>query len=144
MVFALVLLPGCGPKLIPLPPAVTYPSAVEARIALMALDLRVVPVTGTGSMAPWIPAHPGGKSVIVAYAGLDGTPYESLAPGNVVVYSLFGQPVIHRLGERDPRGFVAYGLANYDKDRRGGYLGFVTPATFVGKVAKVGLYPLGN
>jgi hypothetical protein len=108
----------------------------------MALDLRVVPVLGTGSMAPWIPAHPGGSKVIVAFAGLDGTPFESLEPGNVVVYSLFGETVIHRLGERDSRGFVAFGLANKDKDRRGRYLGFVTPANFVGKVAQVHLYPL--
>jgi hypothetical protein len=82
--------------------------------------------------------------VIVAFAGLDGTPYESLAPGDVVVYSLFGQAVIHRLGEQDSRGFVAFGRANKDKDRRGGYLGFVTTHNYVGRVAKVGLYPLGN
>ena len=139
---ALALLAGCGPRLAPRPPAILYPTAHEARVAIMALGLRVVPVTGTGSMAPWIPAHPGGKDVIVAFAGLDRTPYESLVRGDVVVYSLFGQSVIHRLGERDSRGFVAYGLANHDKDRRGGYLGFVTPDTFIGKVAQVHLYPL--
>jgi len=108
----------------------------------MAEGLEVLPVSGTGSMEPWIPGHPGGKNVIVAFAGLDGTPYEALVPGDVVVYSLFGQSVIHRLGEKDSRGFVAFGLANKDKDRRGGYLGFVTPENYVGRVAKVGLYPL--
>ena len=134
---ALALLAGCGPRLVPLPPAVTYPSAVEARAAVQASGLVDVPVTGTGSMAPWIPAHPQGREVIVAYAGLDDTPYAELKPGNVVVYSRFGESVIHRLGEQDSRGFLAFGIANRDRDS-----GFVTPANYVGKVVMVALYPL--
>jgi len=132
---ALALLAGCGPRLDPLPPSVTYPSAVEARAAVQAKGLADVPVTGTGSMAPWIPAHPGGKSVIVAFAGLDATPYSDLRPGMVVVYSQFGRNLIHRLGAQDSRGFLAFGIANRDRD-----IGFVTPHNFVGRVAFVALY----
>jgi len=104
-----------------------------------------VPVLGTGSMAPWIPAHPLGRKIVVAFAGLDSTPYAHLKPGNVVVYSRYGQLIIHRLGEQDERGFLAFGIANEYGDRNpDGALGFVTPYNFVGKVATVALFPLKN
>ena len=131
----LALLAGCGPRLDPLPPAVTYPSAVEARTAVQARGLVDVPLTGTGSMAPLIPRVRRGSDYIVGYAGLDGMPYSDLRPGMVVIYSQFGRNIIHRLGAQDSRGFVAFGIANRDRD-----VGFVTPHNFVGRVALVALY----
>jgi len=132
---ALALLAGCGPRLDPLPPAVTYPSAVEARAAVQAKGLVDVPLTGTGSMVPLIPRVPHGSDYIVGYAGLDTMPYSDLRPGMVVIYSQFGRNIIHRLGAQDSRGFVAFGIANRDRD-----IGFVTPHNFVGRVAFVALY----
>jgi hypothetical protein len=142
-ILAVLTLAGCGPHLDPMPPATNHQSAIEAKSALANQLLRIVPVLGTGSMAPWIPAHPLGRKIVVAFAGLDSTPYAHLKPGNVVVYSRYGQLIIHRLGEQDERGFLAFGIANEYGDRNpDGGLGFVTPYNFVGKVATVALFPL--
>jgi hypothetical protein len=130
----------------PLPPSAKYPTAHDAHVAVIVAGYRVAEVAGTGSMAPWIPRAPAGynpHTTVVAYAGLDGTTYDELKPGMVVVYSKFGVPVIHRLGTKDARGFIAYGSANGGKDRSAsGELGFVTPYTFIGRVAFVATYSL--
>lgn len=134
---------GCGPKLEPRPETELYPDEATAMVVLINRGLKVVPVSGTGSMAPWIPSHPLGRKKIVAYAGIDGTPYGELKPGNVVIYSRYGQKIIHRLGEQDERGFISFGSANADKDRnQDGYVGFVTPYNYIGKVVAVTLFPL--
>jgi hypothetical protein len=129
------LTPACGPRPEPLPPSVTYPSAIAARTAVQSKGLVDVPILGTGSMAPLIPRHPSGAYVVVAYAGLDQTPYAELKPGMVVVYSRYGEHIIHRLGDKDSRGFIAYGIANKNRDG-----GFVTPYNFEGRVAFIALY----
>jgi hypothetical protein len=144
-ILSLFAVAGCGPQLQPLPASEAYPNAATALIVIINRGLRVVPVLGTGSMAPWIPAHPLGSKIIVAYAGLDSTPYTDLKSGDVVVYSRYGQRIIHRRGEQDSRGFLAFGIANEYGDRNpDGGLGFVTPYNFVGRVASVALFPLKN
>jgi hypothetical protein len=134
---ALALLAGCGPRLEPLPKPEHYPTAFEARLAIMKAGLVDIAVMGTGSMEPLIPRHPDGRAVITAYVGLTATPFSDLRPGHLVAYRQFGELTIHRLGEQDSRGFVAFGTANRRSDA-----GMVTPANYVGKVAKVALYPL--
>ncbi|NBW10602.1 MAG: hypothetical protein EBR82_21510 [Caulobacteraceae bacterium] len=138
-----IVLFGCGPKLEPLPPAVNCTDATQARETLAKAGYDVVPVLGTGSMAPWIPAHPLGRKIVVAYAGLSKVPYAHLKSGNVVIYSRYGQKIIHRLGEQDERGFLAFGIHNSDKDRNeDGGIGFVTPYSYIGRVEIVTLFPL--
>ena len=140
---AVAALAGCGPRLEPLPEAETYPDKATASVVLINRGYRVVPVTGTGSMAPWIPAHPLGRKIIVAYAGLDDAPFSQLKAGNVVVYQRYGQKVIHRIGHQDERGFVAFGINNESSDRdTNGHLGFVTPYNFIGRVSAVTLFPI--
>lgn len=139
----ILALAGCGPRLEPLPKTEIYPNEATAKVVIINRGLGLVPVTGTGSMAPWIPAHPLGQKIIVAYAGIELTPYADLKSGNVVIYSRYGQNIIHRLGEQDSRGFLAFGIANEYGDRNDdGGLGFVTPYNYVGKVVAVTLFPL--
>ena len=140
LIFALA---GCGPHLEPLPESESFPNEATAKVVIINRGLKLVPVSGTGSMAPWIPAHPLGRKIVVAYAGIDSTPYGQLKSGNVVIYSRFGQLIIHRLGEQDERGFLAFGINNTYGDRNpDGGLGFVTPYNYIGKVVAVALFPL--
>jgi hypothetical protein len=145
IILAVLLVAGCGPRLESLPESESYPNEATAKIVILNRGLGLVPVLGTGSMAPWIPAHPLGRKIIVAYAGIDSTPYSQLKPGNVVIYSRYGQKIIHRLGEQDERGFLAFGIANTYGDRNAdGGLGFVTPYNYLGKVVAVTLFPLSS
>jgi hypothetical protein len=136
---------GCGPKLEPLPIARTFESSEKAQDSLKKLELIIIPVSGTGSMAPLIPIHPLGSKIIVAYAGLDKMPYSELKSGYVVIYSRYGKKIIHRLGEQDDRGFIAFGINNHDKDRsEDGGIGFVTPYNYIGHVSNIALFPINN
>lgn len=90
-------------------------------------------ILGTGSMRPYIPAHPAGETIVVAMAGIDATPYRDLRTGDFVSYrARSGRDLLHRLGEKSDAGFVVYGTANASSDPER-----VTAKNYIGRVAVV-------
>jgi hypothetical protein len=135
-IFLLVYLSACGPKLEKLPPKENFPSAFEAQRTLYERGLSPIIVLGTGSMAPYIPEKD--ENAIVAYAGLDKSSFSELKPGMLVVYKTgSGKNYLHRLGQKTAKGFIVYGINNRKADSE-----FVTPDNFIGRVAKVHVFPL--
>jgi len=103
-----------------------------------------IPVRGTGSMAPFIPASAAGidpLSVVMAYAvPQDGAKYVDITPGALVVYSINyvkGHNTMHQAALLDGGGWIMTGLHNkgYETSVR------VTKENFVALVAKVYVWP---
>ena len=102
-----------------------------------------ISVLGTGSMAPFIPAALPGRdplATVVAYAVLDGTAtFAGLTVGALVVYTpawAHGR-VMHQAAARDAGGWIMSGLHN----ARSETWERLTPATYVGTVARVYVWP---
>lgn len=95
----------------------------------------VLPILGTGSMAPFIPA--GEATGIVAYAVTDpARAFENIEAGDLCIYRaewLAGALVIHQAAARDGAGWIMTGLHNSGYESR--YR--VTQSNFVGVVARV-------
>lgn len=115
------------------PPIYTIEQLYEGTRAIYTSGLTPTNVLGTGSMRPDIPAHPLGDKIVVAVAGLEATPFQQLQEGHYVSYrNSAGVQILHRLGEKSERGFVAYGTANDRSDRD-----LVTPENYHARVAVV-------
>jgi hypothetical protein len=104
-----------------------------------------VPVLGTGSMAPFIPAAPKGKDPYKTNAAYvvfqSGATFEDITPGRLVVYKAEwakGAHVIHGAATKDSYGWIPSGLHN---DRSESWAR-ITPANLVGIIARVYVWPL--
>lgn len=107
----------------------------------------LLPILGTGSMQPYIPAAPAGadpRATIVAYAvTAAGATYHDIAPGALCTY----RPTfdasghyIHGAAERDRHGWIMSGLNN----ERSESWARVTPQNFTGLVAIVFVGPAAS
>jgi hypothetical protein len=87
--------------------------ASEAEAVLKA-GAGAIPVRGTGSMVPFIPASPANPMSIVAYAAPSGKRYNELRKGDLVVYYADWAKgnVIHQAAQKDGKGWIMSGLGN--------------------------------
>jgi hypothetical protein len=94
-----------------LPPRIVCASEAEA---VLKAGAGAVPVRGTGSMVPFIPANPANPQSIVAYAAPSGKPYSELKKGDLVVYYADWAKgnVIHQAAQKDGKGWIMSGLGN--------------------------------
>jgi len=128
-----------------LPPRMEH--ATQA-LALVAAGPHAVPVAGTGSMAPYIPAAlPGAgdlRTIVVAYiTPRTGARFPDITPGALVIYRPVwhnGLPVIHGAALRDSAGWVMSGLANARSEPGER----VTADNFLALVESVHLWPLAT
>jgi len=99
----------------------------------------VIPVLGTGSMAPYIPAAPDDatpREWIAAYAVTVPATFADIKPGALCIYRAEWSPslsVIHQAAQRDGYGWIMSGLHN----ARSESWARVTPANFIGITARV-------
>jgi hypothetical protein len=103
-----------------------------------------IPVLGTGSMAPYIPAAPAGTdplATVCAYAVPQaGATFNDIAAGKLVVYAAEWKPgfhVIHGAAQLDGSGWIMSGLHN----ARSESWARVTPTNFRALVARVYVWP---
>ena len=120
-----------------LPPRVVCTSQGEA---LTQAGAGAVPVLGTGSMAPYIPAALPGlnpRSTVVAYAVMDrAATFQGITTGALVIYVpawASGGHVMHQAALHDSGGWIMSGLHN----ERSETWERVTTANYVGTVARV-------
>ena len=125
-----------------LPPRMEH--ATQA-LALVAAGPHAVPVAGTGSMAPYIPAAPTGRdplATVVAYVTPQpGATFASITPGALVIYRprwAAGTHVLHQAAQLTAAGWVMTGLHN----TRSESWEPITAAEFVALVAAVHVWPL--
>lgn len=117
--------------------------ADQATALALAGPAAAIPVLGTGSMAPYIPSALPGRdplATIVAYAVLDTTAtFDGLTVGALVVYTpaWAQRAVLHQAAARDAGGWIMSGLHN----TRSETWERLTPATYVGTVARVYVWP---
>ena len=123
------------------------PLRIECKTQAEALKLAgdgAIPVAGTGSMAPYIPAAavgPDPLATVVAYAVPGaGSHYSDIAPGALVVYAIEyvkGHNTMHQAALLDGGGWIMTGLHNkgYENKVR------VTKENFVAVVARVYVWP---
>jgi hypothetical protein len=90
-----------------------------------------VAIKGTGSMAPYIPAHKD-PTRIVAYVRVVRCDFDSLKKHMLVVFDTdrFGL-ILHQLSQKTAAGWVTSGLANHNYDTTRVY-----PENFRGKVVE--------
>lgn len=103
---------------------------------------ELVPVVGTGSMAPYIPAAAPGsdpRTTIVAYAVIDSSAYALVHTGDLCVYvaEWSHTPTIHQVVEQDPLGWIMSGLHN----ARSETAWRMTEANFIGRVITIFTWP---
>jgi hypothetical protein len=125
-----------------LPPKIECADLADARNRA---GLYAIPVLGTGSMQPYIPAAPKGADplkTIVAFAKLElAATYADVQPGDLVMYAAEwhnGQNVMHQAARKDSDGWVMSGTANAHSESRWR----VTEANFKGLVARVYVWPI--
>lgn len=123
-----------------LPPRIVCASR---SLALTQAGPGAIPVLGTGSLAPYIPAAPAGSdpmATVVAYAVIDpAATFADIQPGTLCVYSpdwTKGR-VIHQASSRDSLGWIMSGLHNAHSES----FARVTPQNLVGIVARVYVWP---
>jgi hypothetical protein len=94
-------------------------------------DRSLVPIVGSGSMQPFIPAS-ADPAEIVALAQIDRCAFALLGPGELIVFRSRYGFIIHRLAQLDGDGWITDGTHNqfYDAGR-------VTPDTYVGRAVKI-------
>jgi hypothetical protein len=87
--------------------------------ALVQAGEAAVPVAGTGSMAPYIPAAAPGRdaiATIVAYAKpRAGATFADIKAGDLVIYRAAWNPshaIMHQAAQRDAAGWIMSGLHN--------------------------------
>ena len=112
-----------------LPPVVKVTS-VQFRL-LRNHDKTLVPILGTGSMQPLIPASSDPDDV-VALAALDRRAFDLLGEGALIVFRTPRGYIIHRLEQFTPEGWITSGSHNarYDSGR-------VTAGNYVGVAVKI-------
>lgn len=124
-----------------LPPRVECASQSEAQAKASA---GAIPVLGTGSMAPYIPAARAGldpKKTIVAYVvPQSGATFAAVKAGSLCIYSPewdANARYLHQAAQQDGDGWIMTGLHNaeYESHWR------VTPANFIAIAAKVYVWP---
>lgn len=126
-----------------LPPRVDCSGMVDARRLATAYAATyggvVLPVLGTGSMAPYIPPAPAGKDsrrTTVAYVvTVDRATYSDIRPGTLCVYRPEFETTafyLHSAAAEDGMGWIMSGLNN----ARSESWARVTPRNFVGIAAK--------
>lgn len=99
----------------------------------------VIPVLGTGSMAPYIPAAPAGHdplATVAAYVVARAGTYAEITPGALCIYRAEWSPqfsVMHQAAQRDGDGWVMSGLHNAHSEAAWR----VTPANFIGVATHV-------
>ena len=120
-----------------LPLRIVCASEADAR---QRAGVMAIPVLGTGSMAPYIPASPAGfdpLKTVVGFAVLrNGATFADITPGALVIYSASWAgniSVIHQSASKDAGGWIMSGLNN----ARSESWARVTAETFVGIVARV-------
>lgn len=131
-----------------LPPKAELPTLAEAHAAALAYQHanggNVLPILGTGSMAPFIPPARAGLDpwkTVVAYVVTDPrATFADVRAGSLCIYLAAwnrGGPVLHQAAERDGGGWIMSGLNNAqsEADWR------VTPENFRGVAAKVFTWP---
>jgi len=111
--------------------------------ALLQAGHGAIPVLGTGSLAPYIPAAPAGSDpmvTVVAYAVIDhAATFAEISPGTLCIYApdwTKGR-VMHQAAARDSLGWIMSGLHNAHSEA--GWR--VTQQNFVGIVARVYVWP---
>ncbi len=121
-----------------LPPRVECETALDAWIKA---GPSAIPVLGTGSMAPYIPASAPGadphKTVVAYVAPVRGATYSDITPGALCVYRYQSAPgvsllVIHGAAQKDSAGWIMSGLHNAHSES----WARVTPENFVALVGK--------
>lgn len=126
-----------------LPPRIQHGTQAEA---LVAAGGDGIPVGGTGSMAPYIPASLPAmgdpRKVIVAYAvPRPGASVSDITPGALVIYRPQwggGIAVIHGAALQDSHGWVMSGLANAHSESSER----VTADNFLALVERIHVWPL--
>lgn len=119
-----------------LPPRIECANIADAQKQAGSL---AIPIAGTGSLAPYIPASPAGVdpfTTIVAYAVIDPLlTYEDIKPGTLCIYTADWTTfrVMHQLSTKDHLGWIASGLHNAHSEASWR----VTPKSFVGIVSRV-------
>ena len=123
-----------------LPPRIVCADQADA---LAQAGEDAIPIRGTGSMAPYIPAAAPGRvplDTIVAYVVLDpAASYDTLTVGALAIYApdWSKHRVMHQAALRDGLGWIMSGLHN----ERGEAGWRVTPANYVGTVARTYVWP---
>jgi hypothetical protein len=104
----------------------------------------VVPILGTGSMQPYIPAASAGldpKKTVVAYCVTHPTKkFADVRRADLCTYHaewLDGAPVMHQAAEHDIGGWIMSGLHNERSEAHWR----VTEANFIGLVAQTFVFP---
>lgn len=132
-----------------LPPKVLCASDGEAGMKALLWQMenpggRIVPVLGTGSMAPFIPAAPQGRNpmeTVVAMLGVVRVPFDSIREGDLLTYTADfsqGHPVCHVAAKKEGRGWIMSGLNN----RYSETWTRVTEETYIAKVVVVWVWPI--
>jgi hypothetical protein len=103
--------------------------------AVLKAGAGAIPVRGTGSMVPFIPANPANPQSIVAYAAPSGKTYSELKKGDLVIYYADWAKgnVIHQAAQKDGKGWIMSGLGN----KRSEAFARVTDITFICHVGAV-------
>lgn len=124
-----------------LPPRIVCATQEEARVQA---GPTAIPVLGTGSMAPYIPAAAPGRdpfATVVAYIVPSADlVFADIAPGRLVVYKPDWSPrysVTHGAAVQDAAGWIMSGLHNRDYEARTR----VTAENFRAIVAAVYVWP---
>jgi hypothetical protein len=112
--------------------------------ALTRAGAGAIPISGTGSLAPYIPAAPAGSNpveTIVAFAIIDpAATYHEIKAGTLCIYSADWTKyrVIHQASARDSLGWIGSGLHNARSESNAR----ITAQNFIGIVARVYVWPL--
>ena len=127
-----------------LPPRIAHSTQAEAEAIA---GPNALPVLGTGSEAPYIPAAPAGKDpyqTITAYVVLrPGATFDDITPGVLVLRqsnwaTARGSLVMHSALAKHGDTWIASGLHNAVSDTSEP----ITRANFVGIVASVHVFPI--
>jgi len=123
-----------------LPPRIV---CTDRAAALAQAGAGAIPVLGTGSLAPYVPAAPEGSDplqTVMAYAVIDpAASFADIKPGTLCIYSADFTPyrVMHQASAKDSLGWIGSGLHNAHSES----FARITPQNFVGIVGRVYVWP---
>lgn len=129
-----------------LPPRVECANRAEgfagAQAFAEAIGGKIMPVLGTGSMAPYIPAAPAGANplatTVACVVTRPGATYADVEPGSLCLWRVNGSiyPVLHLAAEKTSAGWKMAGLHNRHYDGPP-----MTEGAFLALVARVFVWP---